>query len=44
MSVTATGAPPRIKPSKLKTDMAVDLIGVNKWYGDFHVLRTSISR
>jgi general L-amino acid transport system ATP-binding protein len=28
-----------IKPSKLKTDMAVDLIGVNKWYGDFHVLR-----
>jgi general L-amino acid transport system ATP-binding protein len=28
-----------IKPSKLKTDMAVDLVGVNKWYGDFHVLR-----
>jgi general L-amino acid transport system ATP-binding protein len=39
MSVTATTAPPGIKPSKLKTDMAVDLIGVNKWYGDFHVLR-----
>jgi general L-amino acid transport system ATP-binding protein len=28
-----------IKPTKLKTGMAVDLIGVNKWYGDFHVLR-----
>lgn len=28
-----------IKPSKLKTDMAVNLVGVNKWYGDFHVLR-----
>jgi general L-amino acid transport system ATP-binding protein len=28
-----------IKPSKLKTDTAVDLVGVNKWYGDFHVLR-----
>ncbi len=31
--------PLHIKPSKLKTDMAVNLIGVNKWYGDFHVLR-----
>jgi general L-amino acid transport system ATP-binding protein len=28
-----------IKPSKLKTDMAVKLVGVNKWYGEFHVLR-----
>jgi general L-amino acid transport system ATP-binding protein len=27
------------RPSKLKTDMAVKLVGVNKWYGDFHVLR-----
>jgi general L-amino acid transport system ATP-binding protein len=28
-----------VKPSKLKTDMAVKLVGVNKWYGEFHVLR-----
>jgi general L-amino acid transport system ATP-binding protein len=28
-----------IKPSKLNTDMAVKLVGVNKWYGEFHVLR-----
>ena len=28
-----------IKPSKLKTDMAVKLVNVNKWYGEFHVLR-----
>jgi general L-amino acid transport system ATP-binding protein len=38
MADTAT-AKLNIKPSKLKTDMAVNLIGVNKWYGDFHVLR-----
>src|ERR1700733_6593785 len=30
---------PRLKPAPLKTDVAVDLIGVHKWYGDFHVLR-----
>jgi len=28
-----------LKPAPLKTDVAVDLIGVHKWYGDFHVLR-----
>ncbi|HEY4143374.1 MAG TPA: amino acid ABC transporter ATP-binding protein [Pseudolabrys sp.] len=28
-----------IKPSKLKTDVAVKLVNVNKWYGEFHVLR-----
>ena len=28
-----------VKPSKLKTDMAVKLVNVNKWYGEFHVLR-----
>ena len=21
------------------TDVAIELIGMNKWYGDFHVLR-----
>jgi general L-amino acid transport system ATP-binding protein len=30
---------PHIKPSKLNTGMAVDITGLNKWYGEFHVLR-----
>src|SRR5258706_10162557 len=34
-----TAANPGLKPTPLKTDVAVDLIGVHKWYGDFHVLR-----
>jgi len=29
----------QIKPSKLETPVAVEMVGVNKWYGDFHVLR-----
>jgi general L-amino acid transport system ATP-binding protein len=29
----------RLKPSQLNTTVAVELVGVNKWYGDFHVLR-----
>ena len=29
----------RLKPSQLNTPVAVGLVGVNKWYGDFHVLR-----
>jgi general L-amino acid transport system ATP-binding protein len=28
-----------LKPAALKTNVAVDMIGVHKWYGDFHVLR-----
>src|SRR5690349_12483079 len=28
-----------LKPAKLNTPVAVELIGLNKWYGDFHVLR-----
>jgi general L-amino acid transport system ATP-binding protein len=28
-----------LKPTKLATPVAVDMIGLNKWYGDFHVLR-----
>src|ERR1700712_1775319 len=28
-----------LKPAPLKTDVAVDMVGVHKWYGDFHVLR-----
>jgi general L-amino acid transport system ATP-binding protein len=29
----------RYKPTKLETATAVELVGVNKWYGNFHVLR-----
>ena len=29
----------RLKPCQLNTPVAVELVGVNKWYGDFHVLR-----
>jgi general L-amino acid transport system ATP-binding protein len=28
-----------LKPSKLSTPVAVDILAMNKWYGDFHVLR-----
>jgi general L-amino acid transport system ATP-binding protein len=28
-----------LKPTKLSTPVAVDMVGLNKWYGDFHVLR-----
>jgi general L-amino acid transport system ATP-binding protein len=31
--------PNALKPAPLKTGVAVDMIGVHKWYGDFHVLR-----
>jgi general L-amino acid transport system ATP-binding protein len=29
----------RLKPTQLNTAVAMELIGLNKWYGDFHVLR-----
>ena len=28
-----------LKPAPLATDVAVEMIGVHKWFGDFHVLR-----
>ena len=37
MSVTATAI--SAKPTKLNTSVAVEIVGMNKWYGDFHVLR-----
>jgi general L-amino acid transport system ATP-binding protein len=37
MTETPTAAP--LKPTKLKTPVAVEIVGLNKWYGDFHVLR-----
>ena len=27
------------KPARLSTPVAVDIVKMNKWYGDFHVLR-----
>jgi general L-amino acid transport system ATP-binding protein len=34
-----TNARTRFKPATLNTAVAVELAGVHKWYGDFHVLR-----
>jgi general L-amino acid transport system ATP-binding protein len=34
-----TAVPSGLKPAPLKTGVAVELVGVHKWYGDFHVLR-----
>src|SRR3569832_1378098 len=42
-AIGAEGAPmpaqDALKPAPLRTGVAVDMIGVHKWYGDFHVLR-----
>ncbi len=35
----ATATRPAIKVAPLKTDTAVEIVGMHKWYGDFHVLR-----
>src|SRR5690349_5982215 len=40
MTEMTTSVPSRgLKPTPLKTELAVDIIGMHKWYGDFHVLR-----
>ncbi len=31
--------PASLKPAQLKNEMAIEMIGMNKWYGEFHVLR-----
>ena len=36
---TTAAARSRFRPATLKTAVAVELRGVHKWYGDFHVLR-----
>jgi general L-amino acid transport system ATP-binding protein len=38
MNATANSAA-RIKPTQLKNEVAVEIVGMNKWYGEFHVLR-----
>jgi len=35
----AANSLPALKPTKLNTPVAVEITGMNKWYGDFHVLR-----
>ncbi len=32
-------AAPNLKPTALNTEVAVEMNGVNKWFGDFHVLK-----
>src|SRR5579884_4429107 len=27
------------RPSRLSTGVAIEIVGLNKWFGDFHVLR-----
>ncbi|PSC05498.1 ABC transporter ATP-binding protein [Alsobacter soli] len=39
MSSAIATAPASLKPAQLKNEMAIELIGMNKWYGEFHVLR-----
>jgi general L-amino acid transport system ATP-binding protein len=34
-----TDASPDLKPAHLKSGVAVEIVNMNKWYGDFHVLR-----
>ena len=36
---TPANSTPLLKPTQLNTPVAVELIGMNKWYGEFHVLR-----
>jgi general L-amino acid transport system ATP-binding protein len=38
-SAPAAAFPPVLKSSSLNTATAVELIGVDKWFGQFHVLR-----
>jgi general L-amino acid transport system ATP-binding protein len=37
--IAAGNSAHRLKPTQLATAVAVELVDVNKWYGDFHVLR-----
>ncbi|HEU4661516.1 MAG TPA: amino acid ABC transporter ATP-binding protein [Pseudolabrys sp.] len=37
--MNGAAADAKLRPTKLKTSVAVELLGVNKWFGEFHVLR-----
>ena len=39
MVVTAASSAAEARPGTGATETAIDMIGVNKWYGEFHVLR-----
>jgi general L-amino acid transport system ATP-binding protein len=39
MTDQSQAASAALKPAPLATDVAVEMVGVHKWYGDFHVLR-----
>jgi general L-amino acid transport system ATP-binding protein len=39
MSDTKVATGPTGKPRRLSSDTAVEIVTMNKWYGDFHVLR-----
>jgi general L-amino acid transport system ATP-binding protein len=39
VDTATTSRPAALKPTPLTSDIAVQLINVNKWYGEFHVLR-----
>ena len=34
-----TAAALSIKPTQLTNAVAIEIVGMNKWYGEFHVLR-----
>ena len=34
-----SAAPAGLKPAKLNNEVAVEMVDMNKWYGEFHVLR-----
>jgi general L-amino acid transport system ATP-binding protein len=34
-----SAAPAGLKPAKLNNEIAIELTGMNKWFGEFHVLR-----
>ena len=38
-SSVSTSRPPHLKPAPLKHEIAIAMNAVNKWYGEFHVLR-----
>jgi len=39
MMAAMTNSALHIKPTQLNTPVAVEITGMNKWYGEFHVLR-----
>ena len=38
-NVVAARDLPKVRKQPDPSDVAVEMVGVNKWYGDFHVLR-----